>query len=84
MPVTEKLPALARYQTAVFANVFGYQTEDYVEVARVLEDHAGVAAYELYKNRDIIRVIAQCFLFVCLPYCFGVLRPGIFGTGRLC
>ena len=43
----EKLPELARYSTAVFANVFGYQTEDYVEVARVLEDHAGVAGYEL-------------------------------------
>jgi dihydroorotate dehydrogenase (NAD+) catalytic subunit len=45
--VEEKLPALAKYSTAVFANVFGYQTSDYVEVARVLEDHAGVAAYEL-------------------------------------
>ncbi len=39
--VKEKLPALARFQTAVFANVFGYETDDYVEVARVLEDHAG-------------------------------------------
>jgi dihydroorotate dehydrogenase (NAD+) catalytic subunit len=45
--VKDKLPALARLQTAVFANVFGYKTEDYVEVASVLEDHAGVAAYEL-------------------------------------
>jgi dihydroorotate dehydrogenase (NAD+) catalytic subunit len=45
--VKEKLPALARFQTAIFANVFGYQTEDYVEVARVLENHPGVAAYEL-------------------------------------
>ena len=45
--VRDKLPSLARFQTAVFANVFGYQTEDYVEVARVLEDHAGIAAYEL-------------------------------------
>ncbi len=45
--VKEKLPALARFQTAVFANVFGYETADYVEVARALEDHAGVAAYEL-------------------------------------
>ena len=43
----EKLPLLARYRTAVFANVFGYATEDYVEVVRVLEDHAGVAGYEL-------------------------------------
>jgi dihydroorotate dehydrogenase (NAD+) catalytic subunit len=33
--------------TAVFANVFGYSTEDYVEVVRVLEDAAGLAGYEL-------------------------------------
>ena len=39
--VSEKLPALARLSTAVFANVFGYQPDDYVEVVRVLEDHAG-------------------------------------------
>jgi dihydroorotate dehydrogenase (NAD+) catalytic subunit len=45
--VKEKLPALAKLQTAVFANVFGYQTEDYVEVVRVLEDHPGLAGYEL-------------------------------------
>jgi dihydroorotate dehydrogenase (NAD+) catalytic subunit len=45
--VRDKLPALAKLQTAVFANVFGYQTEDYVEVVRVLEDHPGLAAYEL-------------------------------------
>jgi dihydroorotate dehydrogenase (NAD+) catalytic subunit len=45
--VAEKLPALARLRTAVFANVFGYQTEDYVEVVRVLEDHEGLAGYEL-------------------------------------
>ena len=45
--VQEKLPALARLQTAVFANVFGYATEDYVEVVRVLEDAPGVAGYEL-------------------------------------
>ncbi len=45
--VHEKLPALARLNTAVFANVFGYRTEDYVEVVRVLEDHAGLAGYEL-------------------------------------
>jgi dihydroorotate dehydrogenase (NAD+) catalytic subunit len=44
---SEKLPALARLDTAVFANVFGYETGDYVEVVRVLEDHAGVAGYEV-------------------------------------
>jgi len=41
--VKEKLPALAKLKTAVFANVFGYQTSDYVEVVRVLEDHDGLA-----------------------------------------
>jgi dihydroorotate dehydrogenase (NAD+) catalytic subunit len=45
--VQEKLPSLARLETAVFANVFGYATEDYVEVVRVLEDAPGVAGYEL-------------------------------------
>ena len=45
--VAEKLPALAKLRTAVFANVFGYQTSDYVEVVRVLEDHPGLAGYEL-------------------------------------
>jgi len=45
--VAEKLPALAKLRTAVFANVFGYQAEDYAEVVRVLEDHPGLAGYEL-------------------------------------
>jgi dihydroorotate dehydrogenase (NAD+) catalytic subunit len=43
----EKLPALAALRTAVFVNVFGYQSEDYAEVVRVLEDHPGLAGYEL-------------------------------------
>jgi dihydroorotate dehydrogenase (NAD+) catalytic subunit len=45
--VKEKLPALAKLRTAVFANVFGYESADYVEVVRVLEDSAGIAGYEL-------------------------------------
>jgi len=45
--VREKLPRLARLRTAVFANVFGYATEDYVEVVRVLESADGLAGYEL-------------------------------------
>src|SRR5580698_1507583 len=36
--VRDKLPQLARFSTAVVANVFGYRTEDYAEVVRVLED----------------------------------------------
>jgi dihydroorotate dehydrogenase (NAD+) catalytic subunit len=45
--VRDKLPRLAKLQTAVFANVFGFATEDYVEVVRTLEDHEGLAGYEL-------------------------------------
>jgi dihydroorotate dehydrogenase (NAD+) catalytic subunit len=45
--VSEKLPALRAVPTPVFANVFGYAVEDYVEVLRVLEDAEGVAGYEL-------------------------------------
>jgi dihydroorotate dehydrogenase (NAD+) catalytic subunit len=45
--VRDKLPALRPYRTAVFANVFGYTVEDYVEVVRVLEEAEGLAGYEL-------------------------------------
>ncbi len=45
--VSEKLPQLRGAGTAVFANVFGYAVEDYLEVVRVLEDAEGIAAYEL-------------------------------------
>jgi len=45
--VKEKLPRLAQLKTAVFVNVFGYTTEDYTEVVRVLEDAPGIAGYEL-------------------------------------
>lgn len=45
--VEQKLPALREYDTRIFANVFGYSIEDYVELVRVLEDAEGLAAYEL-------------------------------------
>lgn len=45
--VAEKLPALTKYSTAIFANVFGYAPEDYEEVVRVFEDAPGLAGYEL-------------------------------------
>jgi dihydroorotate dehydrogenase (NAD+) catalytic subunit len=45
--VQEKLPALRRFRTAIFANVFGYSTEDYTEVIRILDDAEGLAGYEL-------------------------------------
>jgi dihydroorotate dehydrogenase (NAD+) catalytic subunit len=45
--VQEKLPKLSAFQVPVFANVFGYSIEDYLEVIRVLESHPGLAGYEL-------------------------------------
>jgi dihydroorotate dehydrogenase (NAD+) catalytic subunit len=45
--VRAKLPRLAAFETAVFANTFGFTTEDYVEVTRILEDAPGLAGYEL-------------------------------------
>ena len=45
--VTEKLPNLGKFGIPVFANVFGYEIVDYVEVLSVLEDAEGLAAYEL-------------------------------------
>jgi dihydroorotate dehydrogenase (NAD+) catalytic subunit len=45
--VRDKLPALSNLRTRIFANVFGYAAEDYLEVVRVLEDVDGLAGYEL-------------------------------------
>jgi dihydroorotate dehydrogenase (NAD+) catalytic subunit len=45
--VRDKLPGLARCGTPVFANIFGYAVEDYVETVRVLESAEGLAGYEL-------------------------------------
>ena len=45
--VRDKLPLLRGCGTRIFANVFGYAVEDYVEVIRVLEDAGGIDAYEL-------------------------------------
>lgn len=45
--VTEKLPELRRFDTAIIANVFGKTITEYIEVIRVLEDAEGLAAYEL-------------------------------------
>ena len=45
--VKEKLPALRQFRTAIFANVFGYQPDDYAEVIRILEDAEGISGYEL-------------------------------------
>jgi dihydroorotate dehydrogenase (NAD+) catalytic subunit len=45
--VAEKLPSLRGLKTNIFANIFGYAAEDYVEVIQVLEDAEGLDAYEL-------------------------------------
>lgn len=45
--VSDKLPLLRRYSTPVIANVFGYCSDDYLEVVRILNDAEGLAAYEL-------------------------------------
>jgi dihydroorotate dehydrogenase (NAD+) catalytic subunit len=45
--VRDKVPDLRNLNTAVFANIFGYEVADYVEVVRVLEDAEGLAGYEL-------------------------------------
>ncbi len=45
--IREKLPRLREFDTAVFANVFGTATEDYVEVVRALEEAGGLAGYEM-------------------------------------
>jgi dihydroorotate dehydrogenase (NAD+) catalytic subunit len=45
--VSEKLPELRQFDTAILANVFGHTISEYVEVIQVLEDAEGLAAYEL-------------------------------------
>jgi dihydroorotate dehydrogenase (NAD+) catalytic subunit len=46
--LSEKLPLLRKIKDIVFfCNVFGHSQEEYVEVARILNDGEGIAAYEL-------------------------------------
>jgi dihydroorotate dehydrogenase (NAD+) catalytic subunit len=45
--VRQKLPALRKFSTAIFTNVFGYRTADYCEVVSILEDAPDIAGYEL-------------------------------------
>ncbi|HEY7912747.1 MAG TPA: dihydroorotate dehydrogenase [Blastocatellia bacterium] len=45
--ITDKLPALRRFDTRVIANVFGYSDEDYIEAIKILNDGEGISAYEL-------------------------------------
>jgi dihydroorotate dehydrogenase (NAD+) catalytic subunit len=45
--IAEKLPALKSLDTRIIANIFGYRAEDYIEVARRLNECSGIAALEL-------------------------------------
>lgn len=45
--IKEKLPLLKDYDTKVFANIFGETIEDYMEVARRLDNCEGVAGIEI-------------------------------------
>jgi dihydroorotate dehydrogenase (NAD+) catalytic subunit len=67
--VSEKLPALRAIPTPIFANVFGYAVEDYVEVLRVLEDAEGLAGYEL--NVSCPNTKHGGMVFACEPALLG-------------
>jgi dihydroorotate dehydrogenase (NAD+) catalytic subunit len=45
--VSEKLPQLRKFSTAIIANVFGHSIREYSEVIRILNDAEGLSAYEL-------------------------------------
>lgn len=45
--IERKLPLLRKYFVPVFANVFGFEDDGYVDVIRALEEVDGLAAYEL-------------------------------------
>ncbi len=45
--VAKKLPALRKFDTQVVVNIVGFTLEDYLEVARFLNDVPGIAALEL-------------------------------------
>jgi dihydroorotate dehydrogenase (NAD+) catalytic subunit len=45
--ISDKLPALRKYDTAVVANVFGETESEYIEVCRKLDDAEGIAAVEV-------------------------------------
>lgn len=45
--VTKKLPGLRKHDTNIVVNIVGFAIEDYLEVARFLNDCPGIAALEL-------------------------------------
>ncbi|HVZ59379.1 MAG TPA: dihydroorotate dehydrogenase [Terriglobales bacterium] len=64
--VEEKLPLLRKEKDiVVFANVFGYTRQDYLETIRILNDGEGIAAYEL--NVSCPNTKAGGMVFGCDP-----------------
>jgi dihydroorotate dehydrogenase (NAD+) catalytic subunit len=54
--IEEKLPKLRKIKDAVvFANVYGYSTEEYVQTIRILNEGEGIAAYELNVSCPNVR-----------------------------
>ncbi len=54
--VEEKLPRLRKIKGAVvLANVYGYSPQDYIETIRILNEGAGIAAYELNVSCPNVR-----------------------------
>ena len=45
--VAGKLPQLRNYETNIIVNIVGFELNDYLEVARFLNDCSGIAALEL-------------------------------------
>lgn len=43
----EKLPLLRKYDTRIFANVFGYSTDEYRRVVEILNHSTGLSGYEI-------------------------------------
>ncbi len=45
--IRKKLPKLREYSVPIFANVFGFSEDEYLDVIHALEDAEGMAGYEL-------------------------------------
>ena len=73
--VAAKLPKLREHSVPVFVNVFGYASEDYAEVVRVLEDAEGIVAYEL--NVSCPNVKQGGIYFSSDPSCLASLMGGV-------
>ncbi len=78
--VADKLPQLRRYKTPIFANVFGYAEDDYLEVVRILNDHEGLAGYEL--NVSCPNTKHGGIFFSSDPGCLAGLVEAVAGVAR--